>query len=55
MNGENLPAKISTISVSQTAGLTSIAQVLDSTSNEISTFKNTTSRIDEALVISPPS
>lgn len=46
--------KILYISVSQTGGLTSIQQLIDTTPNEISSFKNTTSEIEDNVFVFPP-
>jgi len=55
MTGKKVNTRIPTILVSQTAGLTSIRQVVDSTPNEVFSFKDSTSRIEEILVtFSPP-
>lgn len=55
MRGKKLNTKISTILVSQTAGLTSIGQLIDSTANEIFSFKDSASRTEDILVTFSPS
>lgn len=52
---EKSNVKIPTISVSQTGGLTSIEQLVDSTSNEIFSFEDSTSEIEEISIVFPPS
>lgn len=55
MEGKKVNIKRSTISVSQTAGLTSIMQLIDSTANEIFSFKDSTSRTEGILGTFSPS
>lgn len=55
MEQEELNSERPIISMSQTAGLTSIGQLIDSTSDEIFSFKDTTSGTEETFVIPLPS
>lgn len=48
---EEKPLKIPTISVSQTGGLTSMQQLIDTSANEIFSFKGSTSEMEENLVV----
>ena len=53
MHEEKL-GRIPIISVSKTPGLTSIEQVVDTTGNEIFSFKDSTSKTEEILVVVYP-
>ncbi|MBA7491456.1 hypothetical protein ES702_02002 [subsurface metagenome] len=55
MEGKKVSIKKSTISMSQTAGLTSIMQLIDSTANDIFNFKDSTSQTGDILVTFSPS
>ena len=46
--------KMPTMSVSQTEGLTSIEQLVDSTSNEVFSFRDGTSEIGKTSMTLPP-
>jgi uncharacterized membrane protein len=46
--------RIPIISVSKTPGLTSIEQIVDTTGNEIFSFKDSTSKTEEILVVVYP-
>lgn len=48
-------ANISTVSMSQTAGLTSISQMVDKSANELFSFKDSTSWRENILVTFSPS
>lgn len=50
MNSKELDVREITIFFSETAGLTSIGQVLDYTANEISSFKDTSSVTGEPVL-----
>ena len=47
MEEERTEMNVPVISVLQTAGLTSMEQLIDTTSNEIFSFKDTTSKTEE--------
>jgi len=51
---EKLSEKMPAMSVSQTEGLTSIEQLVDSTSNEVSSFRDGTSEIGKTSLTLPP-
>lgn len=53
MHEEKL-GRIPIISVSKTPGLTSIEQLVDSSSNEIFSFQDSTSKTEEILVVIYP-
>ncbi len=55
MEGKKVNIKRSTISMSQTAGLTSIMQLVDSTANDIFSFKDSTSQTGDILATFSPS
>lgn len=46
---------ISTVSMSQTAGLTSISQMVDKSANELFSFKDSTSGTENILMTFSPS
>ncbi len=52
---EKLSEKMPAMSVSQTEGLTSIEQLVDSTSNEVFSFRDGTSEIGKISMTLPPS
>ena len=54
MTENTIKEKVTTISVSHTEGLTSIEQIVDSTSNEIFSFKDNTSDLGDVLLVLPP-
>lgn len=53
MHEEKL-GRIPIISVSKTSGVTSIEQVVDTTGNEIFSFKDSTSKTERTLVVDYP-
>ena len=50
---EKKPLKVPIISVSQTGGLASIQQLIDTTSNEIFSFKDSTSEMEIIPIVYP--